>query len=252
MKILILGASGMIGLAILKQLAKNKIFLVSGTTTNQKSKKILENINNEVSIHIYDFLKKIDHTEFIDMVQPQIIINCVGIIKQSPNLTNTLHTIQLNSLLPQQLSLICKDLKIKLIHISTDCVFSGTRGNYKESDNPDPLDLYGRTKLIGETINSNDLTLRTSLVGHEILTQNGLLEWFLSQKDYCKGYKNAYFSGFTTVEFAKIIEKIILYQTNLSGLYHIASKIISKYDFLNKVKKFIIKILKLLRTIHLK
>ena len=237
MKILILGASGMIGLAILKQLAKNKIFLVFGTTTNQRSKKILENINNEVSIHIYDFLKEIDHTKFINMVQPQIIINCVGIIKQSPNLTNTLHTIQLNSLLPQQLSLICKDLKIKLIHISTDCVFSGIRGNYKESDNPDPLDLYGRTKLIGETINSNDLTLRTSLVGHEILTQNGLLEWFLSQKDYCKGYKNAYFSGFTTVEFAKIIEKIILHQTHLSGLYHIASKIISKYDFLNKVKK---------------
>ena len=146
-----------------------------------------------------------------------------------------INTIFLNSILPNKLSILAFQNNSKLIQISTDCVFSGRIGSYAESDNPDPIDMYGRTKLIGETIDNNSLTLRTSLVGHELFTKNGLLEWFLSQKHECTGFKNAFFSGFTTIAFAKILEAILTRKQELSGLYHVSSNVISKYDFLTKI-----------------
>ena len=152
-------------------------------------------------------------------------------------ITNKVNTIFLNSILPNKLSILALQHGIKLIQISTDCVFSGKKGSYIESDSPDPLDTYGRTKLIGETINDNSLTLRTSLVGHELLTKNGLLEWFLSQKHECTGFKNALFSGLTTMAIKKILETILTNKLELKGLYHVSSNVISKYDFLEKINQ---------------
>ena len=235
MKILILGASGMIGLAINNHLIKNKDFKVIGTTTNSKAKKIIENQNNLNKLILFDFLKDNNIESLLKSVKPNIIINCIGVIKQSSLITNKINTIYLNSILPNKLSILALQNGIKLIQISTDCVFSGKIGSYIESDNPDPTDTYGRTKLIGETTNDNCLTLRTSLVGHELLTKNGLLEWFLSQKNQCTGFKNAFFSGFTTIAFAKILETILTNKQELKGLYHVSSNIISKYDFLKKI-----------------
>lgn len=237
MKILILGASGMIGLAVNNQLIKNKGFKVIGTTTNSKAKKIIENQNNLNELILFDFLKDKNIESLLKSVKPNIIINCIGVIKQSTLITNKINTILLNSILPNKLSMLALQNNIKFIQISTDCVFSGKVGLYTESDNPDPTDTYGRTKLIGETINDNCLTLRTSLVGHELLTKNGLLEWFLSQKHECTGFKNALFSGFTTIAFAKIIETILTNKQELKGLYHVSSNIISKYDFLKKINQ---------------
>jgi len=237
MKILVLGASGMIGLAVYNQLVKNKNFTVIGTTTKSNAKKIIENQNKLNSLVLFDFLKDKNFENLIKSINPNIIINCVGIIKQSSLITNKINTIFLNSILPNKLSILAFKNSIKLIQISTDCVFSGKLGSYVESDNPDPIDTYGRTKLIGEIVNDNSLTLRTSLVGHELFTKNGLLEWFLSQKNECIGFKNAFFSGFTTNAFAKILETILLNKKELKGLYHISSNIISKYDFLEKINK---------------
>lgn len=227
----------MIGLAVNNQLIKNKGFKVIGTTTNSKAKKIIENQNNLNELILFDFLKDKNIESLLKSVKPNIIINCIGVIKQSTLITNKINTILLNSILPNKLSMLALQNNIKFIQISTDCVFSGKVGLYTESDNPDPTDTYGRTKLIGETINDNCLTLRTSLVGHELLTKNGLLEWFLSQKHECTGFKNALFSGFTTIAFAKIIETILTNKQELKGLYHVSSNIISKYDFLKKINQ---------------
>ena len=237
MKILILGASGMIGLAVYNQLVKCKNFRVIGTITNIKAKKIIESQNILNSLILFDFLKDNNIESLLKSVKPNIIINCIGIIKQSTLISNKINTIFLNSILPSKLSIFALQNGIKLVQISTDCVFSGKTGLYKESDFPDPTDTYGRTKLIGETINDSSLILRTSLVGHELLTNNGLLEWFLSQKYECTGFKNAFFSGFTTIAFAKILETILTNKEELKGLYHVSSNVISKYDFLKKINK---------------
>jgi dTDP-4-dehydrorhamnose reductase len=222
MKILVLGASGMIGLSVYNHLVKNKNFQVIGTTTNKKAQKIIKSQNKLNNLILFDFLKNNKIESLIKTIQPNIIINCVGITKQSAVINNKINTIFLNSMLPNKLSILAFQNNSKLIQISTDCVFSGRIGSYAESDNPDPIDMYGRTKLIGETIDNNSLTLRTSLVGHELLTQNGLLEWFLSQKHECVGFKNAFFSGFTTIAFAKILETILVNKHELQGLYHLS------------------------------
>lgn len=235
MKILILGASGMIGIAIHNHFIKNKNFRVIGTTTNSKAKNVIEKQNNLNSLVLFDFLKDNNIEDLLKSINPTIIINCIGIIKQSNQISNKINTIFLNSILPNKLSILAFKNGIKLIQISTDCVFSGQKGSYIESDNPDPTDTYGRTKLIGEIINDSSLTLRTSLVGHELFAKKGLLEWFLSQKNECLGFKNALFSGFTTTAFAKILETIIINKKDLNGLYHVSSNVISKYDLLKKI-----------------
>ena len=124
---------------------------------------------------------------------------------------------------------------IRLIHFSTDCVLGGKKGNYEITDKPDPLDFYGESKLKGEVLDKNCLTIRTSIIGHEIDSKTGLLEWFLTQKRSCLGFKNAYFSGLTTYEIYKFLNKII--NSKNFRIFHLSSRKISKYDLLNKIKK---------------
>ena len=138
-------------------------------------------------------------------------------------------------MLPRKLFNICESINAKLIHISTDCVFNGKKGSYKESDNPNATDIYGRAKLLGEVINSKSITLRTSIIGHEISTSHSLLEWFLSQKDDIDGYGKAVFSGLTTVELARVIHDFVIPNLNLSGLYNISSEPINKFDLLSLI-----------------
>ena len=151
MKVLVLGASGMIGFAVYTHLAKIKNFKVIGTTTNSKAIKFTETENKANALILFNFLTDNNIDDIIKKILPDVIINCVGIVKQSSLISNEINTIYLNSILPHKLSLIAQKYSIKLIHISTDCVFSGKKGSYLERDNPDPIDLYGRTKLIGET-----------------------------------------------------------------------------------------------------
>jgi dTDP-4-dehydrorhamnose reductase len=165
------------------------------------------------------------------------IINCIGVIRQRETCEKDPdNTIFINSLLPHLLAKNAPNTKI--IHISTDCVFSGKEGHYTEESITDPDDFYGRTKVLGELITyPNALTLRTSIIGHEVGTAYGLLMWFLKQEGkMVKGFTNVYYTGVTTNYLADIISKLILEFPNLSGLYQIASPRISKYDLLCKIR----------------
>ena len=171
-------------------------------------------------------------------IKPNVVVNCIGIVKQISVAQNPIPSIAINASFPHHLSQICQKYDARLIQISTDCVFSGIRGNYTEQDNPDPIDIYGRTKLLGEVTKKSCLTLRTSIIGRELETTQGLIEWFLSQKGKTvKGYKKAIFSGFTTISLSEILTKIIMEFPNLYGVWHVASKPISKYDLLSLIKQ---------------
>lgn len=167
-------------------------------------------------------------------IQPDLVINCIGLIKQLGHIArDPLFSISLNAMFPHRLSLVCRASKIRLIHISTDCVFSGKKGNYLESDQSDAEDLYGRTKFLGEVAYPpHCVTLRTSIIGQELKTRLGLIEWFLAQNEPIHGYKRAIFSGFTADELSRIILRHVIPDSSLNGLYHVSSDPISKYDLL--------------------
>ncbi|MFH1318715.1 MAG: SDR family oxidoreductase [Candidatus Omnitrophota bacterium] len=174
----------------------------------------------------------------IEKISPDVVINCVGIIKQSQAINNSRESIEINALLPHQLAQICNNLNIRLIYISTDCVFSGRKGQYTEDDFSDAEDFYGKTKFLGEVNYGKSLTLRTSIIGRELNSRHGLLEWFLSQKGgVVKGYTKAIYSGWTTMALCDIILDIIKHYPDLAGLYHISSEPIDKFSLLSLINK---------------
>lgn len=172
-------------------------------------------------------------SQAIEQAQPRAVLNCIGIVKQRDEAKQAIPSILTNALFPHQLAELCEACGIRLIHLSTDCVFSGARGHYTETDNPDPVDLYGRTKLLGELDRRGGLTLRTSIIGWELQHRAGLLEWFAAQRGRTiKGYQQAIYTGLSTSVLAELIADILGGQNNLTGLYHVASNPISKYDLL--------------------
>ena len=174
----------------------------------------------------------------IDAVRPAVVINCIGVVKQAEAANDPLISIEVNALFPHRLARLCQGQGVRLIHISTDCVFSGRKGNYSENDLSDAEDLYGRTKFLGEVSCEGCLTLRTSMIGRELETSYGLIEWFLAQEGKTvSGYKRAIFSGFSTNALAEIIAKIIAEHAELHGIWHVASEPISKFELLTLVKQ---------------
>ena len=168
--------------------------------------------------------------------RPEAVVNAVGIVKQRSEASAAIPSLEINSLLPHRLALVCAAAGARLVHLSTDCVFSGRKGAYTESDPPDAEDLYGRSKYLGEVAGPGCLTLRTSIIGRELSRKTGLLEWFLSQRGgTVKGFRNAIFSGFTTHEMARIIERLLIRSPSAHGVYHVSSAPISKYDLLRKI-----------------
>ena len=170
--------------------------------------------------------------------RPDAIINCIGIVKQLPIAKESIPSIEINALLPHRLAQVAAAAGARLLHFSTDCVCSGRKGNYVESDLPDPEDTYGRTKLLGELPYENALTLRTSVIGHELDRKTSLLEWFLAQKGQVRGFRKAIFSGFTTLEMARIVETVLTRQSGAHGVWHVSSDPIDKYALLNLIKKY--------------
>ena len=169
--------------------------------------------------------------------RPEAVVNAIGIVKQRSEAKEVIPSLEINSLLPHRLALFCRTAGARFVHLSTDCVFSGRKGNYRETDFPDAEDLYGRTKLLGEVSESHCLTLRTSMIGPELSRKTGLLEWFLAQRGQTvKGFTKAIFSGFPTVELARIIERILTEVPELHGVYHVAAEPISKYDLLMLIR----------------
>lgn len=168
----------------------------------------------------------------IAMVKPDAVVNCIGVVKQLAAAHDPIASITLNALFPHIVARACAEGGARLIHISTDCVFAGTRGHYSENDVPDAADLYGRSKLLGE-VTDGALTIRTSLIGRELRTSSGLVEWFLSNRGgSVRGFTNAIFSGVTTDTLARILAEVVERHPDLQGLYHVAATPISKYDLL--------------------
>jgi len=235
MNILVLGVNGLIGSTVFRYLSEYSEHLVFGTVRNQDyinyfNVEFRNNVIHSVDVNDFDKLVKV----FND-TSPGLVINCAGITKHLRDSESHLVTIPINSVAPHRLAQICHLTKSRLLHISTDCVFSGKKGNYWEEDFPDANDLYGRSKVLGEVSYGNNLTIRTSTVGHELMTNFGLLNWFLSQEGSCKGFKNVIFSGLPTVYLAKIINEYIIPSKDLNGLYHVSAEPISKYNLLNLI-----------------
>jgi dTDP-4-dehydrorhamnose reductase len=234
--IVIIGATGMAGHKFLDCFSSIPGFAVRGTVRSldglprrflEKCGPLLDN-----SIDVND-LKAVE--AYLEKTKPDVVINCVGIIKQLPIASQPLPSIAINSLFPHQLAELCGRVGARMIHISTDCVFSGKKGNYRETDRSDAEDLYGKSKFLGEVVYPHCVTLRTSIIGHELKGNYGLVEWFLRQKGKVKGFTGAIYTGFPTVEMARIIGEYVIPKLELSGLYHVSADPISKYELLKIV-----------------
>lgn len=176
-------------------------------------------------------------SKVITDVQPQAVINCIGIVKQRNEAGAAIPSIRINALFPHQLADLCECSGARLVHFSTDCVFSGNRGRYTEDDLPDPVDIYGRTKLLGEVTQTGCLTLRTSIIGWELNHRAGLLEWFAAQRGRTiKGYRGAIYTGLSTAAFTMLIGDLLKNYPDLSGLYHVAGRPITKHELLVRLR----------------
>ena len=235
MKILVLGASGMLG---------HKIFQVLGAKFPDTYGTIQGSVNDRTLAKISllrdrNVIACVDAENFpalsalLRHAEPDVIVNCIGVIKQRPEAKAAIPSIKLNALLPHLLAEVCSEWGGRLIHFSTDCVFSGERGRYTEEDPSDAQDLYGRTKYLGEVTADNAITLRTSMIGRELTRHQSLLDWFLSQNNSTvQGYKRALYSGVTTNYLAELVGNLIENYPGLSGLYQVTGHTISKYDLL--------------------
>ena len=238
MKILILGGTGMLGHQLINACIERGLNWFALARQTQKLLDFLGEKYHDKLITFSDVNNFNELEEIINSVKPDYIINCIGIIKQSHLANNYLEALSVNALLPHKLEKLASVTNAKLIHISTDCVFNGKVGNYLEKSFSDADDLYGRSKFLGEVNYGSGITLRTSIIGKELPGNNyGLINWFFNQHNKINGYTRAIFSGLTTVELSKVILDIVIPQNLAAGLYQVASKPISKYELLTKIKK---------------
>ncbi len=236
MRVLILGGDGMLGHQLFRHFKKGHDVRVT-LRFGQEAYERYRLFDRQTAYYGIDARQTEGLLQVIADFRPEAVINAIGIVKQRPDGKEVIPSLEINSLLPHRLALICRTAGARLVHLSTDCVFSGRKGNYRETDMPDAEDLYGRTKLLGEVSDSHCLTLRTSMIGPELSRKTGLLEWFLAQRGQTvKGFTKAIFSGFPTVELARIIERILTEVPELHGLYHVAARPISKYDLLALIR----------------
>lgn len=237
MKVLVLGATGMLGNAMLRVFAESDGFDVIGSARSNAQLKLLppaiaEHVICGVDVENVDCLLGL-----FSSAKPDIVINCIGLVKQLAEADDPLAAIPINAMLPHRLARVCAVSGARLIHMSTDCVFAGTKGMYTETDFADAADLYGRSKLMGEVDYPNSITLRTSIIGHELTGARSLVGWFLAQEGPVKGFKRAVFSGLPTVEIAKLIRDYVIPHPELHGLYHVSAEPINKFDLLVLVAK---------------
>jgi len=237
MRALVLGANGMLGNAVFRVLSEKKDWQVYGTLRSASSKRFFQAATAErlicgVDVEHYDSL-----TQAFIFSKPDVVINCIGLVKQLVEADDPLQAIPINALLPHRLARLCELSGARLVHMGTDCVFSGDKGGYYESDASDAVDLYGKSKFLGEVDYPHAITLRTSIIGHELQSAHGLVDWFLTQQTQCNGYTKALFSGVPTVILAQIIRDIVIPRPELHGVYHVAALAISKYDLLKLISK---------------
>ena len=233
--VLILGATGMLGNAVLRVFAADPGLRAYGTIRSAGGASRLQADLQDRLIPYVDVENTDSLLEAFGRVRPSVVINCVGLVKQLSSANDPLSALPLNAILPHRLSRLCAATGARLIHVSTDCVFSGEKGMYTESDPSDAKDLYGRSKYLGEVDAPHAITLRTSIIGHELSGAHGLVDWFLSQTAGVKGYQRAIFSGLPTVELAHVMHAHVLPRPDLHGVYQVAAAPINKFDLLTLV-----------------
>ena len=236
-KILILGAAGMLGHKLCQRLPGQGYEVVATVRQTRERYAPYKEVFGQTRL-----VEGIDAMDFESLAalvkkeKPFAVVNCVGLIKQHRDAENRLLAVALNSYLPHRLDALCADDGARLVHFSTDCVFSGHKGQYRESDLSDAEDVYGRSKYLGETEGpaSDAVTLRSSIIGRELIgPKHGLFEWFLGQRGKrIGGFTKAIYTGFTTIEMARIVAKVLAAQKPLRGVYQVASAPISKFDLL--------------------
>lgn len=236
-KVLIIGATGMLGNALLTELSRKKDLVVFGTIRHKVEAQYLSEKLQKNIVYNIDVENTRSLVNAFDLVKPDIVLNCVGLIKQLAKPNDAELYILMNALLPHRLAALCGLIGARLIHFSTDCVFSGGKGNYNERDLSDAADIYGKTKYLGEVTGEHCLTLRTSIIGHGLETHVSLVDWFLNQQDKIQGFKKVIYSGLPTVEIARILYDYVFPHKKLSGLYHVSADPISKYDLLKLIAK---------------
>ncbi len=230
MKVLVLGGDGMLGHQVVQRLSSSHD--VVATVRKPMTPAIATALAGCRIITGFDVRDPDAPLTLLLAERPEAVVNAVGIVKQRAAAEDPLESISVNSLFPHRLAKACRLADTRLIHISTDCVFSGEKGDYTEADNPDPVDLYGRTKLLGEVSGQGCLTIRTSMIGLELARHSSLIEWFLRQQGGVHGYTRSRWSGLTTAELARVIDKVITDHRELDGLWHVSGQAISKYTLL--------------------
>jgi dTDP-4-dehydrorhamnose reductase len=234
-KVLVLGATGMLGNAVLRFFAQSAGYEVVGSTRSRGTLRLLPADLSDQLICGVDVEHLDSLISLFSKVKPDVVINCIGLVKQLAEAENPLSAIPINSLLPHRLAQLCGAAGARLVHMSTDCVFSGAKGMYVETDMPDAKDLYGRSKYLGEVNYPHAITLRTSIIGHELNGRRSLVEWFLAEKGSVKGFGRAIFSGLPTVELARVIRDYVIPHPELYGVHHVSSDPINKFDLLSLI-----------------
>jgi len=236
-RVLIFGAGGMLGHKLYQQFRDryDTWATIRGQYARYGRFKLFDPERICGGVDAYD-LDSVERT--LKSVQPDVVINCIGIVKQLPAANDPIPSIELNALWPHRLAKLSREVGARMLHISTDCVFNGKQGNYSETDHSDAYDLYGRTKFLGEVSYPSTLTLRTSIIGREISSSNGLVEWFLTNRPNgtVRGFRNAIYTGFSTQAMTDIIGDVIDNHPTLSGMYQVASEPISKYELLLRLR----------------
>lgn len=239
-KVLVLGGDGMLGHKVFQVF--NEDYETHASFLSLRDYTSAFPVYQEVPssrIHIgIDALDYPSLKSLVEKVKPDVVVNCIGLIKQLEEASDHILAIQMNSVLPHNLAKICSDSGARLVHISTDCVFSGDKGNYTENDPSDVMDLYGKSKSLGEVAYAPHLTVRTSIIGREWVRSTALLEWFLSQQGKTvRGYKNAVYTGFTTEAITRLIKKTVSERPDLTGLWHVSSDLVSKLELISMIKE---------------
>lgn len=237
MRILILGVTGMLGNAMFRVMSEDGTHEVFGTARSRDAERHFGKAAANKLLYGVDVEQHDSLVRAFAVARPQLVINCIGLVKQLADAKDPLQAVPINTLLPHRLAGLCAVAGARLVHVSTDCVFSGEKGGYRESDFADADDLYGRSKLLGEVDYPHAVTLRTSIIGHELEGNRSLLCWFLAQQGKVKGFTRAVFSGLPTAELARVVRDVVLPRPELRGLYHVASQPISKYELLCQIAR---------------
>lgn len=238
MRVALFGVTGMLGATLYKHLSSDPALQVMGLMRGDPLASSIGELPSRANTFLIDDVVHLENERLLEILSdfaPNVIVNCIGRRRQPKNSSELIELIAANSLWPHRLAMVAGEIGARLIHFSSDAIFSGKCGNYSEGDLPDPVDSYGVSKLLGEPAEPHCLTVRTSIIGHAFQGSDQLVDWLLRQNDTIHGFENVIFSGLPTIEIASIIHDILLPRTEMAGIWHVAAEPISKFELLRLI-----------------